>query len=404
MIKKIRTSLDRYQNQIFFSLIILFAIILRFYNLASMPKNLSFNEIEILKEAKTLISNGWIPKSNQFFDLIYLYLVAGLGYLSSFNIIVIKIFQILISVSTIILFYVFIKNWFNKKIALLGVLFISIDVLDLIMTRTINSSLLIPTTLISLLLVTTLALRSKKSAWFILLGSLVGLSLYVNQIFVLIPIVIAISFVSFYQKNHLILNSYWKQYLLMALSAIIISLPYLYHLPQNINSLVSYFNPGSFGNYLINFGDIWRSLIYQSDYAGYGTIGLEPILGPFIAITFLCGLAYAVAHLERRKYFFLTAFLLLSMTALALLNNQNAFSLIFIVPIVLILSSVILDYLLTVWFKTFPLNKNAKLVLTIILSFFIFLSVYYNYEKFFYAWGKNDYIQQQFDQKFIYKK
>ena len=116
MIKKIRTSLDRYQNQIFFSLIILFAIILRFYNLTSMPKNLSFDEIEILKEAKTLISNGWIPKSNQFFDLIYLYLVAGLGYLSSFNIIVIKVFQILISVSTIILFYVFIKNWFNKKI------------------------------------------------------------------------------------------------------------------------------------------------------------------------------------------------------------------------------------------------------------------------------------------------
>lgn len=381
-----------------------FALLFRIFHLGSVPSGLTASEIDILNQANKIIKNNFIAFPDQYFNLLYLYLIALISKITTFNILAIKLFQVFASIVTVGLFYFFIKTWLNRKIALFAVLFFSVDFLHIILTRTINPEIFIPLMLISLLLSTTIALRENKLYWFVLTGFLAGLSFYVNQIFLLIPLVLAISFIFFFKKNRLILSAYWKNYLAFALTLFVTVIPFLYYLPNNVANILGYFNPGSVGNYLMNYGNIWNSLIYQSNLAGYANVGLEPILSPFLAITFICGLFYTILHLERRKYLFLTILLLFATLIMALMSFQTINTFILIIPIALTLSAVILDYLLTEWFKTFPYNKNARLVLTLLLSVFIFLTVFYNYEKIFYAWGDNSSVKNQFNNSFDYKK
>ena len=404
MIAHLRVFVIKYQNQIVFLLIMLFALLFRILHLDSVPSGLSTSETEVLRQVNKLMNNGFLPFPDQYFDLLYLYLIAIVSKVTLFNILAIKIVQVCISLATVGLFYFFVKMWLNRKIALLAVLFFSVDFLHIILTRTINPDIFIPLMLIALLLSTTISLRENKVYWFVLTGFLAGLSFYVNQAFLLIPLVLVLSFVFFFNKNKFILSAYWKNYLAFILALLIAALPFLYLLPKNITTIIDYFNPGSVGNYLMNFGNIWSSLIYQSNYIGSINVGLEPILSPFLAITFVCGLIYTIFHLERRKYFFLTMLLIVSTFIMALIRLQNLSIFILIIPITLILASVILDYLLTAWFKTFPFNKNARFVLTVLLSIFIFLTVFYSYEKIFYAWDGNSFVQNQFTNTFDYKK
>ena len=62
-----------------------------------------------------------------------------------------------------------------------------------------------------------------------------------------------------------------------------------------------------------------------------------------------------------------------------------------------IIAAALIDYVLTSWTRTFPYNKGAKITMAFIFSIFIFLSVFYNYQKFFFAWQKNDIIKASFN-------
>jgi hypothetical protein len=250
----------------------------------------------------------------------------------------------------------------------------------------------------------TIALRNNKVIYFILAGLVCGLSLYVDKIFIFLPITFILSFFYFYKLNNRIWKAYWKNYLLFGLVFLVTIGPFIYFLPQNINFILNAFNPGTFGQYFMNLGVAVKSLIYESIPAQLYYVGLEPILSPFVAICFLCGLVYACFHLERRKYFFLVILILVILGVISFSAQQSALNYLLLLPIAFILASVILDYFLSSWLKTFPFNKTARIALALALSFFVFLTVYYNFEKYFDAWGKNQIIQKQFIHSFEYKQ
>lgn len=403
-IKVIVSFVKNHQILVIAWLIVLLSLFLRLWQLGHLPHNLSLLEIDNLNKIGDLTYHGWAIPGHDIFTAIYFYSFGFWVRVFGFNIFFLKVLQAILGTLTVYVFYLFTKEWFNRQVALFSSLFLAVDAFHIAISREIEPIILVPLVLVLMLYVITLAIKTGKFSWFAIGGVVCGTSLYTNKFFFFLPLVFIVSFVFFFRQNKRIFTAFWNKYIVFMITFLITAVPYILLLPQNINNLLDSFNPHSFGNYFMHLGDIVQSLLYQSLKAPLYYVGLEPILSPFLAIAFVCGLLYAVFHLERRKYFFLVMLLVVTVGILALASNQDPLNYVVLLPICFILGSIVLDYFLTIWLKTFPFNRSARIALAFLLSFFIFLTVYYNFDKYFSAWGKNDMIQGQFNEQFKYKK
>jgi hypothetical protein len=179
---------------------------------------------------------------------------------------------------------------------------------------------------------------------------------------------------------------------------------YIYKLPVFALDLVKFFSPATIGTFYLNLGANVLAIFSHTQFQTVLNVGIEPLVDPFVAVSFICGIFYALFHANKRKYLFLMLWLLASLVVISLATTQNMSNLVLLMPSIFIFAAAVLDYVLTHWTRTFPYNKSAKLAMTLVFSLFLFLSVYYNFEKFFYDWQENETVKSQFTQEFIYKK
>jgi hypothetical protein len=201
-------------------------------------------------------------------------------------------------------------------------------------------------------------------------------------------------------KNKKILAIYRYELIALITSIFVAAGYYIYHLPSLFLSLTSFFNPGSIANFYLNMGANVLAIFSNTQTHTLLNVGTEPLVDPFIAITFLCGIVYALFHSNKRKYLFLMLWLLTSLVVISLAGAQEISNLVLLMPPLFIFSASILDYVLTNWTKTFPFNRTAKLAMALIFSLFLFLSLYYNYQKFFYGWQENQVVISNFTEEF----
>jgi 4-amino-4-deoxy-L-arabinose transferase-like glycosyltransferase len=378
--------------------VVLFVLFLRFYHLDKMT-TFSVPEINFLGQAEELTKN-WLITGNHITSSLYLYLLAAIGTLTDFNVMALRVMQATISLITLILFYFFTKEWFNRRVALIATLFLSINAFYLALSRNIDPVILVPLFLILIVYLFTLAFKKEKIWLFVLSGIVSGLALYADKLFFVLPFVFALSLYFFYRKGDKFITKF-RFKIIVSLTAMLLAIvPYLYWLPQNLPTLLKTYNPGSFGAFFINLGNLLSSLLFQAPINRLFYIGTQPLLDPFIAITFLCGLVYAFFHTDRRKYYFLiVAFF--SLVAIIAFNRTEAPRIYLVLfPLIFIFASTIFNYILKVWFETFPYNKTARLLFTLILSFFVFLAVFYNYQKYFVAWSDNKEVKAEYEHRF----
>jgi hypothetical protein len=105
----------------------------------------------------------------------------------------------------------------------------------------------------------------------------------------------------------------------------------------------------------------------------------------FITITFFAGFVYAIFNLKRKKFFFLVGWFVAILIILGLQRTQDLSALLILLPSIYAISAVMMDYVLTSWVRTFPFNVFARIVMTFVFSLFLFMSIFYNYQKYFYA-------------------
>jgi hypothetical protein len=255
-----------------------------------------------------------------------------------------------------------------------------------------------------ILYILTIAFREKNTYLFLASGLLAGLGFYLSPFFVLTGFFILLAGIGIMLKNKKFFVVYKYQFLALAGGILITAGFYLYKLPIFGLELAKFFNPGSIGIFYLNLGSNFLAIFSQTQFRTLLNVGIEPLVDPFIAVSFFCGIIYALFNTNKRKYLFLLLWLLGSLVAISLAHTQNMSNLVLLLPAVFIFAASVLDYVLTNWTRTFPYNKSAKFVMTFVFSLFLFLSVYYNFQKFFYGWQENESIKSQFTQDFIYKK
>jgi len=379
--------------------VILFIVIWRFYGISIFHQGLSANELNLLGQAEDLAKN-WGIQGKEITYSLYLYGLAFFGKLVSFNIIFLRSVQASLSIVTIIFFYFFTRNWFNRRVALFATLFLSANAFYLALSRNIEPIILVPLFVILIVYLYTLAFKKEGFLMFVASGIVSGLALYADIIFFVLPLVFVMTFYYFYRKDEKFMEKFRNKILLSLLCFIIVAIPYLYFLPQTAGEIIKTYNPGSVGGLFLSMGTLISSLLYHSPINRLYYIGTQPLLSPFIAVTFLCGLVYAFFHIERRKYYFLVLTFVALLFLVSLGWNEAPRNYLTLFPVIFIFSATIFEYILSTWFKTFPFNRMARFLFTFILSFFIFLTIYYNYQKYFEAWSNNKEVQQIYSHQF----
>lgn len=361
-------------------------------------------ELNLLRLGTETAGNHYIIAAVNLPESLYIYAIAVLGHFTAYQAVYFRFAQAIAGIATSIFFYLFVKSWFNKQVALIATLFFTTNAYLLILSRVLDPSVLIIFLQLAILYILTIAFREKNIYLFILSGVLAGLGFYLSPFFVLSGFFIMIAGVAVIMKNKKIFNVYKYEFLALALSMLVVAGYYLYKLPIFAPMLVDFFNPGTISIFYLNLGANVLAIFSQTGFHTLLNVGSEPLVDPFIAVSFFCGIIYALFHANKRKYLFLMLWLLGSLVAVSLAGIQNMGNLVLLMPSIFIFAAAVLDYVLTNWTRTFPFNRSAKFFMTFVFSLFLFLSVYYNFQKFFYGWQQNETVKSQFTQDFIIKK
>lgn len=360
-------------------------------------------ELNQLRLASETISNGFKIVAVNLPQAAFIMYTSIIGKLSGFAPIYFRFSQALVGMAAVAFFYLFVKTWFNKQVALISSLFFATNAYMVILSRAIDSSGMLLLLQLLILYLLTISFREKNIYLFALCGALGGLGFYLSPFFLISSLFIFVAALAVVQKNKKIFSLYKKEIIAFFLSMLVVASYYLYSLPGIFPELIRYFNPGAISIFYLNLGANVLAIFNHAQFNTILNVGLEPVVDPFVSVSFFCGLVYAMFHSNKRKYLFLILWLLGSLVAISLASVQQLGNLVLLMPAIFIFSATVLDYILTNWTKTFPYNKSAKLAMTLVFSLFLFLSVYYNYQKFFYGWQENDLIKNQFKQEFVPK-
>lgn len=365
-------------------LILVFAFLERLYAIGSL--GVSGAELKNIDRILSVSS----PQSFFRADLstgLYYALQYLWGRAVGFSVINMRFFSVMLSIVGLYFFFLFVREWFSKRSAYISTFLLSISSFDILISRAISHEILYMAIVFPALYLLTLAYRRKKLLYFMLAGALFGFLLYATEIAFTLAIVLGISAIYFYLKNEKFLTGFFKGKTVMAISAALVSAPFLIWIFANPYTFLGHFSLGP-----VQVADNARSLVLSVVYATPAqlmyNIGSSKLFDPYVEVTFLLGLTYAALKFKRRKFYFLLSWFLVLFLAGIIEKGPVLSGFTYLAPLIFIFSAVIQSHVLRKWFKTFPFNKFARLGMALGIGFFFALSLSLNYRKVFLAWDK----------------
>lgn len=381
LLKSLKDFLSRFS---YLWIILLFAFLTRLYGIGSL--GVSREEMENIERIFSIGNPGEFLAQDTSTNLYYA-LQNGWGRIFGFTAVNMRLFSILLGVLGLYVFYKFVEEWFNRRLAYISTFLMSISSFHIFLSRNISHEVLYIVVVITSLYVLTLAYRYKMWQYFVLAGALLGLSFYVSETTFVLAMLFIISGIYFYAKNRKFFTSFIKEKILAVLVAVIVALPFIFSVIIKPGDFLSNFTykPDVF---LDNARKLVSSIFFSSPGNYMYTIDTDKVFDPFMGITFLFGLVYILLRIKRRKFYFLFTWLVFFIIVICLDSALSLGNIVYLLPVIFILSGRIQTYVLDKWFKTFPFNKFARVTMILGIGFLFALSLTYNYRKVFLAWDR----------------
>lgn len=388
--------LEQHQNAVIVFVLIVMAFILRVYQLPQIPGGFSAQEQSVVEKIAAMNKNTlWL--GGQFYQAGYLYLAFLWTKLFGFSILSLRFLSAVIGTATIYFCYAFISKWFSKKIGIFMTFLFAISSFHIAVSRLIVPDIILPLLMLALFDMLTVAYRTKNIWYFGVAGLLLGLGFYTSPAFLIIPLLLLLAAGYFYLKNKKFITAYRSEIFIAAIAFLAVSIPYWVSFAISpMSYLTNYGFNRSAWQVALNIGQVPQMLFFHTPAEYFINLGSEPLFDPFIFITAISGFFYALFRIERRKYFFLVFWFITMAIYGALKRVVEVENLIGILPVIYIFSSLILDFVITRWFETFPFNKSARIILIGIISIFFAMTTLYNFDRYFVAYKNSPQVRSEF--------
>ncbi|KKR27804.1 hypothetical protein A2Y26_05515 [candidate division CPR2 bacterium GWD2_39_7] len=385
--------LKSYKHELTFSAILLASIFIRFIDLNSVPPGLYNDEAVLILQSIDRFKIG--P------DMLFRAGVLGFSHLFGGNhLMALRFFSAILGVLTVFLIYLLGRLWFNQRIALVASFLAAFSFWPILVSRSIVHANIIPVLFLLMMIFGSLAFREKRKSYFAVLGVLVGLGFYSSLVFWLIPVLFLPIFIYAFYKKPKILKKYEKEISVFESLVMSFMLPGVIYLIWHPEIAFSFW-PGP-----INLAkNVFKSLLLfniETPAIWHTNLKDEPLLDPFVGISFLSGFIIALKYFHSTKYQFLILGFFASLMPAAFSHNYlYVFKAVGAIPFVFIFSGLAIDWTLASWAKIFPFNKLAKALAAIVFAGLMTTTAIFNIEKYFWAWRGSPEVYQVFNEDLV---
>jgi hypothetical protein len=120
-----------------------------------------------------------------------------------------------------------------------------------------------------------------------------------------------------------------------------------------------------------------------------------PLLNFFVGLMFVMGILVSASRFHRARYGSLLAlFVAFMVPALLSPYAPDARAALVLAPVVIALAAVGINYLLDIWYGTFPVNSAARSLGTLPVILLLVISLYQGYKQYFVAWAGSPEVYQ----------
>jgi hypothetical protein len=397
---------------LFLGIVLLLGLFLRFHRLNDYPPpgGISWNdEAQMGKDAHEFLRGRAHPW--QFPFSVYLPVLSFMVFGES--VLALRLPFILMGFAMLIPFYLFVRDLFSPRIALLGISLLAISRWHISFTKLVLPST--PTALLGLLSFYFLfrGLRTKRKMNYALAGMAMALGLYSHASYRIVPLIIFTLFLAKvvstcgvlllspqptkWRRVLAIFRENYQGPLVFLITALLFAIPFIAivkRAPQAIfmerftSVMPILFAPNKF-NHLRDLGPRIREVFLLFNYEGERWAGINlpatPMLDPFTAVLFALGLGYCLFYFWRdENLFFLLWFFFAMIGGGVLVEGFRSHRIFIAIPVVYIFACVTLDWAWREFESVLQLRGKVKYVVPVaLLVVLLCLSAWTNYDTFF---------------------
>jgi 4-amino-4-deoxy-L-arabinose transferase-like glycosyltransferase len=389
--KKMRTLISKHWRVVMaYLLAIVISASLLLFHLASRPAKLSFAEVNNLRQAASWRAIGGNPLN------LPLHLLERLVfYIAPHNVMLLRLPSAILGIVIICLLVGVVRHWYGSKAAVVASLLLSTSSIFLADARQATPEILM-FGLILLLAVRSWLLHSKRKLLpLVAVTVALAAGLYIPGFICFIVAGLIWQFRLI--KRRLKLIKLWQRLSLLAASILFV-LPLLWSvilkpaLLYGVFGLPSHFD---FSTMLQNLYHIPLNIFIRSSLSPAQLIPHLPILNIFEIVILILGV-YSLWFFRKSERFI--SLYGLCALAIILLTIGGPVSVNLLVPIIYIVITVGVFYMLENWLYVFPINPIARTIGTIIIVGAVGISCWYHVSSYYVAWQHNLAAQAVFSQ------
>lgn len=395
------------KNLVWFLLvgIILLAVFFRFYQLGTLPPGLhpdeAANGLDIFRILDNrdlrIIYNTNGPREALFFYLQAIF-VATMGN----TILALRMAPALFGVISVIVIFFATKEWFSRRTALITAFFFAISPWVVIIQRDGFRASLVPLFIGLLMWFGAKAYKTNKVVYYVLAAIALGLGFYTYTAFAMIMAAVFGGLVYILIIRRQWLKSNWKKILISAGVFGLVLTPLAIATIKDPSGSGARASGTSFLNKDLNNGQPIQTFLsgtaktilqynYYGDENPRHNIPGQPLLNTFAGLMLILGLVICLYHIKRPRYAMLllvlgSMFLPVILTAEGLPHGLRSIGT--AVP-VFMLVGLGTNYMLYIWYRTFPVNKLARTTGLVAICALMILSLIQAYRAYFVAWAQD---------------
>ena len=401
-----RTSYGRvnhYIGSVLFLLVLVVAIGMRVWQLGTLPPGVGLHEAQWALSSMLVsqgASIGGVFNGTNAGFAAHVLSGAAVACLEA-SILTLRYLSALWGVLAVVGLYVWVKDAFGRRPALLTSFFMAVSPWSVTLSR---SFVPVNLAIFALVWLCVCVQRAYKTGhWAYWIGSVffMVLGCFSARLFWLVPVVFALSLpVLFLQKK----LAKGKVLVLVgvALSSLFVIVPLLaitvlgsgnptsglLGRSTSVASVVVNF----VSNGLENTGKTFLMFFWRGDENYTNNLAGMPMLNTFAALMFLLGIMLAITRRSPAIYVFLLialGVLLLPGIVSPSIAAPDAYRTALAIPIVFVLVGIGTNYLLTRWYGMFPINSTARSLGLSLVILIMLLSAYQAYRQYFVAWAQD---------------
>ena len=414
---KIYTFISKNFAIIALVLIIVLAVVFRFYQLNSLPPGLhpdeAANGLDIFKILENhdirVIYNTNGPRESLFF-----FFQAAFVKLLGNTILALRMAPALFGVLAVVFVYLYTKDWFGRRTALLASFMMAVNPWVVTISRDGFRASMVPLMIALVAFFAGRAYKTQKTWYFVAAAIAFGLGFYTYTAFFMFTLVVLGGLLYMLIARRKWLKGNIKNFIVSLGVFLIVIAPLGYTVVTKPGDSTARAGGTSFLNPSLNGGNPALTLLestgktllqynYHGDENSRHNLPGLPLLNTFTSIMLLLGLLVCFANFKRVKYVAVLGmfFAMMLPSVLTAEGLPHALRSIGTAASVFTIAAVGINYLLVRWYKTFPVNALARNVGAITVMFLLFLSTVIGCRQYFVAWAQDPATYEAYSENMV---